>query len=92
MDKKNKDKRKNSPELMASAARCLQAPSKMRFPPSSMPPKKRIGDGVKGETAASDDVAPALARVAVKQDYFEGGSVEESSREVVARGRRRSGG
>jgi hypothetical protein len=57
-----------------------------------MPPKKRIDGGVKGETAASDDVAPALARAAAKQDYCEGGSVEESSREVVARGRRRSGG
>jgi hypothetical protein len=40
----------------------------------------------------SDDVALVLARMTAKQDYWEGGTTEESSREEVARGRRRSEG
>jgi hypothetical protein len=64
----------------------------MRFPLSNVPPKKQIGGGVKGETAVLDDEAPVLARTAARQGYYEGGSVEESSRREAARGRRRSGG
>jgi hypothetical protein len=57
-----------------------------------VPPKKRIGGSVEEETAASDDVALAMARTAARQSYCEGGSVEESSRGEAASGRRRSGG
>jgi hypothetical protein len=81
MEKKNKSKRRSSPELMASAARRLQAPSKVRFTPSNVPPEKRICGGVEGEVTVSDVVAPALARTMAKKGTWEGGSVEESSRE-----------
>jgi hypothetical protein len=42
--------------------------------------------------AASDDVAPAVARPVLRQSYGEYGSVEESLREEAAQGRRRSVG
>jgi hypothetical protein len=77
---------------MASAAQCLQAPSKVRFPPSNVPPEKRIGGGIEGEVMVSDDVAPVLARTAARRGYCEGGLMEESLRREVAIGRRRSGG
>jgi hypothetical protein len=81
MEKKNKSKRRSSPELMASTARHLQAPSKVRFPPSNVPPEKRICGAVEVEVTVLDVVAPTLARTMAKQGYWEGGSAEESSRE-----------
>jgi hypothetical protein len=91
MKKKNKSKRKSSSELMASAARCSRAHGKVQFPPSNVPPGKRISGGVEGGLTMSDDVVPALARTAVRRVHCDGGSVEESSSEEMARGRRRSG-
>jgi hypothetical protein len=81
MEKKNKSKRRSSPELMASAAWWLQAPSEMQFPLGNVPPEKKISSGIEGEVAALNDAASARARTTVKQDYWEGGSAEERSRE-----------
>jgi hypothetical protein len=81
MEKKNKSKRRSSPELMASAARCLQAPSEMQFPLGNVPPEKKISGDIEGEVMVLNDVASVRARMMTKQDYWEGGSAEESSRE-----------
>jgi hypothetical protein len=81
MEKKNKSKRRSSPELTASASWCLQAPSEMQFPLGNVSPEKKISGNIEEEVTALNDAASARARTMAKQDYWEGGSAEESSRE-----------